>query len=89
MYDYHIEGLDIMSEKAKEGKEQIADALMQFKAMNSRRPNSFLLRTFFDAKADEIEQVVSDGPNVNISSLKDMLQKIAPTQSSKWRNIKF
>ncbi|PIA82111.1 DUF4835 domain-containing protein [Gaetbulibacter sp. 4G1] len=89
MYSYHIQGLDIMSEKTKEGKEQIADALMRFKAMNSRRPNSFLLRTFFDAKADEIEQVFSGGPNVNISSLKETLQKIAPTQSTKWRNIKF
>ncbi|MCL6295964.1 DUF4835 family protein [Jejuia spongiicola] len=89
MYSYHIQGLDIMSEKAKEGKEQIADVLMRFKAMNSRRPNSFLLRTFFDAKADEIEQVFSGGPNVNISSLKETLQKIAPTQSTKWRNIKF
>ncbi len=89
MYAYHIEGLDIMSEKAKEGKAQISSALMRFKAMNSRRPNSFLLRTFFDAKADEIEQIFSDGPNVNISNLKETLQKIAPTQSSKWRNIKY
>ena len=89
MYDYHIKGLDIMSDDAKGGKEQVADALMQFKMMNSRRPNSFVLRTFFDAKADEIEQIFSDGPNVNISNLKETLQKIAPTQSAKWRNIKF
>ncbi|WP_341214802.1 DUF4835 family protein [uncultured Wocania sp.] len=89
MYNYHITGLDVMSEDAKGGKEQIAEALIQFKAMNSRRPNSFLLRTFFDAKADEIAQIFSDGPNVNISTLKETLQKIAPTQSSKWRNIKF
>ncbi|WP_034040269.1 DUF4835 family protein [Wocania ichthyoenteri] len=89
MYSYHIEGLDIMSDDAKGGKEEIADALIKFKAMNSRRPNSFLLRTFFDAKADEIAQIFSDGPNVDISNLKETLQKIAPTQSSKWRNIKF
>jgi len=89
IYNYHIKGLDIMNEDAKGGKEQIADALMKFKAMNSRRPNSFVLRSFFDAKADEIEQIFSNGPNVNISNLKEMLQKIAPTQSSKWRNIKF
>lgn len=89
LYSYHLEGLDVMSENAKKGKEKIASTLMKFKAMNSRRPNSFLLRTFFDAKADEIEQVFTDGPNVNISSLKETLQKISPTQSSRWRNIKF
>ncbi|MFH4965840.1 DUF4835 family protein [Gaetbulibacter sp. M235] len=89
MYSYHRDGLDIMSENAKQGKEQIAAALKQFETMNSRRPNSFLLRTFFDAKSDEIEQIFSDGPNVNIASVQETLQKVAPTYASKWRNIKF
>ncbi|WP_308992129.1 DUF4835 family protein [Mariniflexile litorale] len=89
MYAYHRKGLDVMSNNAKEGKEEISGALKQFQAMNSRRPNSFLLRTFFDAKADEIEQIFSDGPNVNIASVKETLQKVAPMHSSKWQNIKF
>ncbi|MDO7172837.1 DUF4835 family protein [Mariniflexile sp. AS56] len=89
MYTYHRKGLDVMHTNAKEGKEQIAGTLKQFQAMNSRRPNSFLLRTFFDAKADEIEQVFTDGPNVNIASVKESLQKVAPMHSSKWQNIKF
>lgn len=89
MYGYHREGLDVMSENAKKGKESIAIALKNFEGMNSRRPNSFLLRTFFDAKAEEIEQIFSDGPNVNIASLKESLQKIAPMHSSKWSNITF
>ncbi|WP_298238896.1 DUF4835 family protein [uncultured Algibacter sp.] len=89
MYSYHREGLDVMSENAKKGKEEIASSLKKFEAMNSRRPNSFLLRTFFDSKAEEIEQIFTDGPNVNIASVKETLQKVAPTHSSKWRNIKF
>ena len=89
MYSYHRNGMDVMSEDTKKGKEQVATALQQFQVMNSRRPNSFLLRTFFDAKADEIEQIFSGGPNVNIASVKETLQKVAPTHSSKWRNIKF
>ena len=89
MYSYHRQGLDAMNNNVKEGKEQIATALKQFQAMNSRRPNSFLIRTFFDAKADEIEQIFSDGPNVNIASVKETLQKVAPMHSSKWQNIKF
>ena len=89
MYSYHREGLDVMSDNAKEGKENIASALQQFEAMNSRRRNSFLLRTFFDAKSDEIEQIFSDGPSVDIARVKETLQKVAPTYASKWRNIKF
>tara|TARA_R110002049_G_scaffold306635_1_gene505485 strand:+ start:59422 stop:60309 length:888 start_codon:yes stop_codon:yes gene_type:complete len=89
MYSYHREGLDVMSDNPKAGKENIAAALNLFVAMNSRRPNSFLLRTFFDAKADEIEQIFSDGPNVNIAKVKENLQKVAPMHASKWQNITF
>lgn len=89
IYEYHRLGLDEMSNDLKKGKEQIATSLKKFNAMNSRRPNSFLLRTFFDAKADEIQQIFSDGPQVNIADLKDILQKVAPMHSSKWRNITF
>lgn len=89
IYNYHRKGLDVMSSNTKEGKEQIANSLKQFQGMNNRRPNSFLLRTFFDAKADEIDQIFSDGPNVNVASVKETLQKVAPMHSSKWQNIKF
>ncbi|MGZ0017898.1 type IX secretion system protein PorD [Yeosuana sp. AK3] len=89
MYLYHREGLDVMSDNAKAGKEVIASALQQFEVMNSRRPNSFLLRTFFDAKSDEIQQIFTDGPSVDIAKVKETLQKVAPTYGSKWRNIKF
>ncbi len=89
IYNYHRNGLDEMSNDVKAGKEQVASTLISLKAMNSRRPNSFLLRTFFDAKAEEIEQIFSDGPKVNISSLKETLTRIAPTHNSKWQNIKF
>ncbi|SFD29251.1 DUF4835 family protein [Algibacter pectinivorans] len=89
MYNYHRNGLDVMSNNVKEGKSEIVSALQSFKDMNSRRPNSFLLRTFFDAKAEEIQQIFSDGPQVDIVTLNETLQKVAPMHSSKWQNIKL
>jgi hypothetical protein len=89
MYDYHIKGLDEMSNNGKKAKNQIADAIQELSAMNSRRPNSFIMRVFFDAKAQEIEDIFSDGPSVDITDLISILTKIAPTHSAKWRNINF
>ena len=89
MYQYHIKGLDVMSNDPKKGKDQISEAILELSAMNSRRPNSFLMRVFFDAKADEIEEIFSDGPSVDIADLVSVLTKIAPTYSSKWRNISY
>jgi len=89
VYNYHRRGLDIMSKSKKDGKNEIALAIGYFAKLNSRRPNSYLSRVFFDAKAEEIEQIFSGGPNVDISGLVDVLNRVAPTHASKWRNIKF
>ena len=89
VYDYHRNGLDSMSEDVIGAKAAIAESLTQFKAMNGRRPNSFLLRTFFDAKADEIQQIFSGGPQVDIARLKDVLQNVAPMHSTKWNNMSY
>lgn len=89
LYNYHIGGLDVMHQGAKKAKEKVAAAIMEFQNMNRRRPNSFILRVFFDAKASEIEDIFSDGPSVNIADMMSALTTIAPLHSSKWRNISF
>ena len=89
MYDYHIKGLDIIVNETKSGKEAVAKSLMMLDQMNRRRPNSYILRVFFDTKANEILDVFSGGPNVPVTNLISTLTKIAPNHSDKWRNISF
>jgi len=89
MYGYHLKGLDVMGNNPKNGKSQISDAIYELSAMNTRRPNSFLMRVFFDAKAEEIQDIFSDGPSVDIADLISVLTKIAPMHASKWRNISY
>ena len=89
MYNYHRNGLDLMADNEKKGKENIAKVFDNLKAMNNARPNSFLMRVFFDAKANEILDIFSGGPKVNITEIKDVLNRIAPTHASKWREITY
>ncbi|WP_178988089.1 type IX secretion system protein PorD [Winogradskyella schleiferi] len=89
MYKYHIEGMDIMNEGAKEGKMKIIAALDELQKVHRVRPNSYVMRVFFDAKADEIMEILSGGPSVNITEATDVLNRIAPMHSQKWRNIKY
>lgn len=87
LYNYHRLGLDVMHKEPKAGKETIANALEGLKSMNSRRNNSLLLRTFFDAKAEEISQIFSDGPQIESSSLNQTLNGLAPRYSRNWKNL--
>ena len=89
MYDYHLTGLDLMSTNLKNGKTGVRDAVILLKKVNDRRPNSFLMRTFFDAKANEIQQIFSDGPTIEITELVEIVKRIAPTKSDSWNKIKL
>ena len=89
MYNYHIAGLDVMAEDPKQGKTKIIEQLSELDKINRRRPNSYLLRVFFDAKSDELMDILSGGPTVGIVEAIDILNKIAPMHSQKWRKIKY
>jgi len=87
LYNYHRLGLDVMHKDPETGKIVIADALGSLQAMNSRRTNSLLLRSFFDAKAEEITQIFSDGPEIDRPRLSETLSGLAPRYSRNWRNL--
>ncbi|MEX0273804.1 MAG: DUF4835 family protein [Flavobacteriaceae bacterium] len=89
MYNYHRKGLDILADNNSTGKQVIAGTMRLFETMVKRRPNAFLMQTFFDAKSEEIRNIFSDGPKVDIVQLKETLNDIAPYYSSTWKDIKY
>lgn len=89
LYEYHSSGLDKMTDDAKSAKENIVKAIQTVAKIHSVRPNAFITRVFFDAKADEIVSIFSGGPKVNIADLSEILNRVSPLNSMKWNNIKF
>lgn len=89
LYSYHLKGLDMMSDDAKEAKKNMAKSLMKLQNVYNRRANAFLLRVFMDTKSDEIVDVFSDGPRTGTANLKELLLKIYPTFNTKWEKIKI
>ncbi|MCW4468947.1 DUF4835 family protein [Flavobacterium sp. MFBS3-15] len=88
LYNYHINGLDRMSDNQKEAKEKTIAAIKGLGQVHSTRPNSFLMRIFFDAKADEVVNIFSGGPAITVTELVDTLNRISPLNGSKWNNIR-
>jgi hypothetical protein len=89
MYNYHRVGMDMMADDPRAAKSTIGKGMELFVALNNRRPNSFLLQTFFDAKAEEIKSIFSGGPKINVVKLVETLNRVAPFHASKWEKIKF
>lgn len=89
MYNYHRKGLDILGDNNSTGKQVIAGTINLFQTIANRRPNAFLVQTFFDAKSEEIQNIFSDGPKVDIVKLKETLNKVAPFYSGIWNDISY
>ena len=88
LYQYHINGLDRMADDLSKGKMEIINAIETLLKLHKVRPNSLLARTFFDAKTDEIVNIFTGGPVVDVSKVKDNLATISPLNSSKWNKIR-
>lgn len=89
LYEYHRLGLDIMHRDPTAGKQAIANSVQDLRKLNDSRPNSLLVRVFFDAKAQELEQIFTGGPQVPVTGLVDALNQLAPMYSENWRKIRF
>jgi hypothetical protein len=88
MYQYHIGALDKMADNQKEGKEKAIAAITTLAELYKVRPNAYITRVFFDAKSDEIANMFSAGPPVTVTKLVETLNRISPTNGSKWGRIK-
>lgn len=89
LYDYHINGLDVLVDNKERGKQAISEAIIGLEKIFDTRPNTFLIRVFMDTKSDEIVDVFSDGPRIDTSQLREVLSKVSPLFDPKWEKIKI
>ncbi|MDR6300320.1 type IX secretion system protein PorD [Mesonia maritima] len=89
LYTYHREGLDVFHSDLEEGKKKIVESIQMLREVNNQRPNSVLLRSFFDAKSNEIKSIFSGGPSVSIKEVVNNLNSMAPLYSKEWSKITY
>ncbi len=89
MYNYHRKGLDILGDNNSTGKQVIMGTMKLFEKIKKNDPNSMLTQTFFDAKSEEIVNIFSDGPKVDLVKFKETLNGIAPQFRNSWNKIKY
>ena len=86
-YRYHRLGMDLMSDKADDGRYEITEALHELRSIYQNNPSAFILKIFFDAKADEITKIYSEAfPNEQARIIK-LLTEIDPANSTKYQAI--
>lgn len=87
IYNYHRNGLDLMSQRAEEGRANIANSLRDLQKVFRKRPSTYILQMFFDAKVDELIKVFSKSFPDERSRVLTILNEIDPSNGSKYAKI--
>lgn len=86
-YQYHRLGFDIMAENVVQGRVEVLKSLLQLEKVHDRRPGNFQLKIFFNSKVDEIVNLFSDGLAKEKTQITNLVNKIDPTNQSKYEKI--
>ena len=87
VYRYHRQGLDKLGEDPEDARFEITEALEALKSIYRENSSAFILKLFFDAKADEIVNIYSEAfPNEQARIIKTLVE-IDPSHSSKYQAI--
>lgn len=84
LYNYHRQGLDVMSEKPEDGIEAILNSLGALQGIYERNSMSYFLQLIIESKRDEIIQVFSEGNMKFRTEAANIMKTIDPSQSSRY-----
>lgn len=87
-YQYNRQGLDMMAEKAPEGRAAIAESLKLIQKVFRSRPSLYILQVFFDAKSDELVNIFSGNsfPDER-NRVSVILNECDPSNGTKYEKI--
>jgi len=89
-YQYHRQGLDLMSEKTTQGRAKIAESFKSLQKVFREKPspNMPYLQLVFDSKANEFVNVFSEGSPEEINRAYNILTEINPSNITKYKKMK-
>lgn len=89
MYDYYINGLDMMQKDVAAGQAGIIRALETIDNVNNSYPNSMAIQLFCLAKQDEIVQIFKNANSESKQKVQSIMRRMDPANSNKYNEIGF
>ena len=88
LYTYHRDGFDNLVNSKFVGQQSIEDSVIGLESIYNKTVGNYLIRLFFDAKADEIVRMYAEKTQTRKKQvLIETVRKISPNNNSKWRKL--
>lgn len=86
-YEYHRLGLDEMATNVANGRAKIASGMKVLRETYKKRPATYVIATFLDAKNDELVNIFQKGTESEKKSVLDILGAVDPTRLNQYEKI--
>jgi hypothetical protein len=87
LYTYHRQGFDKFTENITDARADLTNNFTELKKVHTDKPNSFLMQVFFNAKADEIVNLLSQSPNEEKNRAIAILTQVDPANTLKYQAL--
>lgn len=87
LYNMHRQGLDIMAENPEKARGTVLTFLETLPALQRQKPNSAILRSFFDAKTDELVNMFKTATPAQKQQAFTVLSQVDPTNNAKYNTL--
>ncbi|MEN0049531.1 MAG: DUF4835 family protein, partial [Bacteroidota bacterium] len=88
LYDYHRQGLDLMSQDAIAGRAIITQAIESISSVQRAYPNAMILQIFSNAKSDEITSIFKAANMQEKNKVIQVMTRVDGARSAKYRSIR-
>ncbi|GAB2561433.1 type IX secretion system protein PorD [Spirosoma areae] len=87
IYTYHRLGLDIFAANPVQVRKQTLDLLTTIRTIGLQLPNSVLINSFFDAKSQELYNILYEGTATERQRAFDLLSYLDPSKTENYRKL--
>ena len=87
LYNMHRQGLDIMIDNPEKARQSVLTVLEDVQRLQQQKPNSAVVRSFFDAKADELVNMFKNAAPAQKQKAYSLLSQTDPTNNSKYEAL--
>ncbi len=87
LYEYHLQGLDIMANDVVGGRAVIGKSLDNFKTVYDKRSGLYLLQVLIEAKRKEIINIFTEGSPAEKVSMINTMKEVDPANGTLYQAV--
>ena len=87
VYAYHRLGLDVFAANPVQVRKQMLTLLTTIRTIGQQLPNSVLINSFFDAKSQELYNILFEGTPAERKQAFELLSYLDPAKTENYRKL--